>query len=300
MDGLRKLCVYVCPHSDVGCSFYNRITNRIRGVVYAVIFRLCRLVLNESPVAKSLPQMLSILRVFSISRRQLVQDRTSLLPIIYESESQLGQELLAALLFDEVPDPYFVEAGACDGNFGSNTKILESKLGWTGILCEPARRWHSLPNSRSSKFDKRAIAEFSNKTLMFAEHQNPNPSTLDLYTTVNSEIVSTYPVQTVSLPDLVNEYSGPSFVHFLSLDTEGSEFDVLCGIDFNLYSFGFICVEHNNTGSLEQIRDLLVTNGYRLLDELLPISGGDAWFINRDLEKNNSLILRWTSSRKLA
>jgi hypothetical protein len=40
-------------------------------------------------------------------------------------------------VFNKKRDGFFVEAGALNGILGSCTYVLESKLGWKGILVEP-------------------------------------------------------------------------------------------------------------------------------------------------------------------
>ena len=51
------------------------------------------------------------------------------------SQSEIDQELIAFLLLG--PNGYFVEFGACDGIFASNTYFLEKTQGWKGVLSEP-------------------------------------------------------------------------------------------------------------------------------------------------------------------
>jgi hypothetical protein len=47
------------------------------------------------------------------------------------------------------------------------------------------------------------------------------------------------------------------------LDTEGSELEILKGIDFKKYIFGYITVEHNlREPSRSEIREFLYSNGY--------------------------------------
>lgn len=44
---------------------------------------------------------------------------------------------LVVVLFDQQPPGFFVEAGALDGEYLSNTLYLERKKNWTGLLVEP-------------------------------------------------------------------------------------------------------------------------------------------------------------------
>jgi hypothetical protein len=44
-----------------------------------------------------------------------------------------------------------------------------------------------------------------------------------------------YMVQTISLSDLVNNYQAPSDFDLLSIDTEGSKFEILSKLDFKKY-----------------------------------------------------------------
>ena len=50
-------------------------------------------------------------------------------------------------------------------------------------------------------------------------------------------------VNTKTLNDIFNEVQAPKLIDFLSLDVEGSELEVLNGIDFTIYNFKFILVE---------------------------------------------------------
>jgi hypothetical protein len=69
-------------------------------------------------------------------------------------------------------------------------------------------------------------------------------------------------VPTVTLVDLMSEYSAPSVIDYLSLDTEGSEFDILLAHDFDKYKFRYITVEHNWSPKGILIQHLLARKGY--------------------------------------
>ncbi|MBK7635080.1 MAG: FkbM family methyltransferase [Saprospiraceae bacterium] len=52
-------------------------------------------------------------------------------------------------------------------------------------------------------------------------------------------------------------------IDYLSIDTEGSEYDILSSFNFDRYTFGIITVEHNYTAYRDRIKDLLESKGYR-------------------------------------
>ena len=56
------------------------------------------------------------------------------------SKSQIFQDLLVDYLLSK-RDGVFCEVGALDGIVFSNTYYLEKELGWTGILCEPNKKY---------------------------------------------------------------------------------------------------------------------------------------------------------------
>jgi hypothetical protein len=75
-------------------------------------------------------------------------------------------------------------------------------------------------------------------------------------------------VSTITLLDVLDQAKAPAFIEYLSLDTEGSEYEILKAFDFSRYTFGLIDVEHNFIEPRRtHIRDFLVANGYEFLGE---------------------------------
>ena len=60
---------------------------------------------------------------------------------------------------------------------------------------------------------------------------------------LKNEKIEEFLVDTKTLNDIFNEVQAPKLIDFLSLDVEGSELEVLNGIDFKIYNFKFILVE---------------------------------------------------------
>jgi hypothetical protein len=88
---------------------------------------------------------------------------------------------------------------------------------------------------------------------------------------------TSYQVETISLLDLLRHHNAPKHIEFLSVDTEGSEFEILNAFDFSQYTFGAICVEHNYLENRPKVKQLLLANGYR---QAYPeLSDFDDWFV---------------------
>ena len=71
--------------------------------------------------------------------------------------------------------------------------------------------------------------------------------------------------------------NAPKIIDYLSIDTEGSEYEILKNFDFESYSFRVITVEHNHTDNRELVKVLLTSNGYKRVHE--AISDFDDWYI---------------------
>ena len=91
---------------------------------------------------------------------------------------------------------------------------------------------------------------------------------LDLYKKTVDKNKCTINVKTLSLNDLLDKSNAPRFIEYLSLDTEGSEYEILKTFNFNKYTIGLIDVEHNYVEPRRtHIRKLLLNNGYIYIGE---------------------------------
>jgi len=197
-----------------------------------------------------------------------------------KSKSQLGQDLLAIAVSQARTGGFFVEFGATNGVDLSNTFLLEKELGWTGILAEPGKIWSKgLRESRTAQISTKAVWSSTGESLSFLETTDPELSTLSGFADSDSHTRtgSSYQVETVSLLDLLRQGNAPSFIDFISIDTEGSEFAVLENFDFSQYRFGLMCIEHNFSKRRNAVVALLLKNGY---EQIFPeLSLWDDWFV---------------------
>lgn len=207
----------------------------------------------------------------------------NLLELIPESESQLRQDLFVLTELGFKRDGYFVEFGAANGRILSNTWLLEKRFGWAGILAEPARCWHrELAANRTCAIEHACIWKATGHTLEFLETENAEISTLAAHRADDTHAVfrdsaKRYLIQTISLSDLLVKHGAPTDPDYLSIDTEGSELEILEAFDFQRHRFKVITCEHNFTPARERIHSLLTAAGYRR--KLEEVSRFDDWYV---------------------
>lgn len=198
-----------------------------------------------------------------------------------ETGSQFLQEIFPLVLNRGKTNGFFVEFGACDGLLISNTWLLERDYGWTGILSEPSRSWHSaLKANRNCILDFRCVHGESGRTVQFAESGEDATQSAIFGGEQSGAVAQTYTVETVSLRDLLREHNAPRTIDFLSVDVEGAEFDILKNFSFDEYRFEFACIEQMTEEQGAKIRPILKRAGYEQV--LLEISGHDGFYVPAD------------------
>lgn len=192
-----------------------------------------------------------------------------------KSYSQLGQDLKVLNFYKQKRNGYFVEIGASDGIDLSNTYLLEKEFGWKGICAEPIpnkflRLVHNRPNAHCCR---QPVYNASNVDVTFDIANNYDllsgiASHIDCHKNAVNANKSQLKLKTISFNDLLEQYNAPSFIDYLSLDTEGSELEILKSLNFEKYTFGIIDVEHNFVEPRRtQMRELLTSHGYVYLGE---------------------------------
>ncbi|UIJ45789.1 FkbM family methyltransferase [Sphingomonas cannabina] len=202
------------------------------------------------------------------------------------SKSQILQDLFALYETGEKRSGYFVEFGATDGIVRSNSFMLETEFGWTGIVAEPARAWHeALDRSRRCAVDHRCVTDRSGEAVTFTEVGELELSSIEQYSANDDHALvrrggRRYAVETVSLNDLLHQHGAPGDIDYLSVDTEGSELAILSALDFDAWRPRVITVEHNFSPMRDRLFALLAGHGY--VRKFTDLSQMDDWYVRAD------------------
>jgi FkbM family methyltransferase len=198
-------------------------------------------------------------------------------------KSQHLQDLFVLSELDFKSNGFFVEFGATNGLSISNTWLLEKYFNWKGILAEPALVWHdSLRMNRNCIIDTRCIWKTSGIDIIFNQTESPELSKIDSVITndwakdIRDVNATKYTVRTVSLVDLLIEHQAPHDIDYISVDTEGSEFDILDAFDFNAYRVKLWTIENSLRKKDWNVYELMLSKGYTRIYE--GISEYDDWY----------------------
>lgn len=133
---------------------------------------------------------------------------------------------------------YFVDVGASDGIYLSNTYYFES-IGWDGICFEPNARSFPRAYGVRNNVVKKCIG-LENKIVTFnLDIKEPDLSGIKTY----GREYEKYEVEMMRMDTAIETYKIPH-IDLLSIDTEGTELDVLGSFDIKTALPTIIIVEH--------------------------------------------------------
>lgn len=182
--------------------------------------------------------------------------------------SQLGQDFQVVKRTGGKRNGYFVEVGAHDGTTLSNTLLLELAYSWDGLCVEPnPASFKQLARARRCFCSPLVVSDKAGQLVNFKVAKSPMYSGLKADPTT-TEIVAELPLVTFTLTQLLLAVSAPPHIDYLSVDTEGTELDVLKGIDWEQFRFDYITCEHNfHEPARTETRAYLSSKGYKLARE---------------------------------
>jgi hypothetical protein len=212
--------------------------------------------------------------------------------------SQAGQDKIVDELLQGATGLFFVESGGYDGEEHSNSLFFEHKRGWRGMVIEPnphlyaqilGKHRHCMTvNAAISPHDHFAQLPFvlagplgGLASTLSEKHQQRLRSEISAKKSwMDGDLGSgkTIMVPSYPLEWLLEAANQKSFVvDYWSLDTEGSEPQILRATNFSRIRVGVMSIEHNGEEDKQRgIRDAMVSTGLVLYRDI----GFDYIYVN--------------------
>ena len=187
----------------------------------------------------------------------------------YSNVDSKGEYLEVKLdaIFNRKNKGFFIELGAYDGLFQSNTAFFEKSREWTGILIEPSLEGYNkciINRPGSTCFNYACVSNDYKNDFVYGDFSIINPlSSINGTRKKSNNLIK---VNSISLEVLLDNYyieHNYNNIDFLSLDTEGYEFNILKGLNLNKYRPNYILVEIYNF-DYDNIYNYLIHHKYKL------------------------------------
>lgn len=228
------------------------------------------------------------------------------------SYAQNREDVIIETFFPDVKKGFYVDVGANDPDRDSVTKIFY-QAGWRGINVEPLRdKYEALQKRRPKDINLQIGVSSRNGELKFREYIGHGLSTFSVelqedYASTTDENTGTYQdvvVDTRTLKSIFDE-NNVRHIHFMKIDVEGFEYDVLAGNDWDSYRPELLCIESNHL--TKDWHHLIVSQGYvRVFHD-----GLNEYFLSREGEFRKQLfkypekflcgpqIIKWTVAEEI-
>ena len=206
--------------------------------------------------------------------------------------AQLRQDLWVVQMTCARGGGAFLDLGATDGVTINNTLVLEKQFGWTGVCVEPNPDYYgSLIVNRSAQAFNLAVSQRGDELCEFLPCAELGTISgfedADLHASTRHASMEKMPsivVETITPVELMRVSGLPSLVDYVSIDTEGSEWEILSGFNMESVKFGLITIEHNHVDEKRTlIRNYLSGLGYHCV----PVQWDDWYYHPSYLDELN-------------
>tara|TARA_Y100000310_G_scaffold265659_1_gene276831 strand:- start:1466 stop:2176 length:711 start_codon:yes stop_codon:yes gene_type:complete len=193
--------------------------------------------------------------------------------------SQFGQDkFLDEEVFKGKREGFFVEVGAHDGMYLSNTCFFEKSREWKGVCVEPSSAATDAVNKRETVLSSVCVGdeEYSNEIVKFRQSSPMEISKTmfgedEKYQHVEGKFYDKFKLCR-TLDSILDEYAPTTQpVDYLSIDTEGCEYMVVKDFPFDKWKISAVTVANNfYVGTPEKIENrnkikkLFIKNNFML------------------------------------
>jgi len=186
------------------------------------------------------------------------------------------------LKYVNIKNGFFVELGGYDGFFHSPTYYLEKFKNWKGVLIEPHPKYYKRcvkNRSKSKVYNYACTNDIKNSSLIL---NSLNHSSYLQGTIENEDFLqeaqegiyqkhSEYKVNVTNLTSILDSYfekHTKTSIDLLVIDVEGTELEVLQGLNFAIYKPKAILCECKNLQNKRIIEEYLLNFDFEFIDKI--------------------------------
>jgi len=193
--------------------------------------------------------------------------------------SEHEEEWIVRDLFQDRRNGVFVDVGANDYKFLSNTYYLERALGWSGLAIEPQLAFEDgyRKNRPRSTFLPFFISDVSNEeATMYYVKSNPLVTSSDKTFDQRYGTTTEFKTPTITMDDLLTREHLTTF-DFLTMDIELAEPKALKGFDVERFRPALVCIEAHPEVR-QQILDYFAGHHYVVVGKYLRVDEANIYF----------------------
>ena len=193
--------------------------------------------------------------------------------------SEHEEEWIIRDFFQDRRNGVFVDVGANDYKFLSNTYYLETALGWSGLAVEPQTSFAEdyRQHRPRSKFLPFFVSDVSNdEATLYYVRSNPLVTSSDKAFAERYGSATELKAPTITLNDLLTHEQITTF-DFLTMDIELAEPKALKGFDIERFRPSLVCIEAHPEVR-QQILDYFAAHHYVVVGKYLRVDQANLYF----------------------